>query len=229
MIYLFHGSDLSESRQALVELKLKYDSSAVITLNGKKLDKEGFLRAVESRSIFSSRTLVVIEKIPDMRRTKFLTEILESLSEAVDVAFWSENALKATHSLVKFVTKAGGKVFHFMESVPKNIFPFLDALGFKNKKRAFLELHRLLKEGSSPIYLHLMIIYQIRNLLRAKFGDAKGIHPFVIRKLKSQINNFEERELINAYKTLFEADVALKTSQRDPVLVLDQLVTAITS
>lgn len=228
MIYILHGSNTSESRQALVELKSKYDSSAIITLEGKKLDKERLLRASESRSLFSPRSLVVIEKIPDMRRARFLLEILNNLSEATDIVFWIDEELKTSHSLLKFITEARGRIFNFKEKIPKNIFPFLDALGFKNRKRAFLELHRLLNEGESSVYLHLMITYQIRNLLRAKLGSTKGIHPFVVTKLKNQVNNFKEQELMAIYRKLFETDLALKTSREEPILVLDRLVGYIT-
>ena len=96
-----------------------------------------------------------------------------------------------------------------------------------------MELHRLLDQGESPIYLLTMLVWQVRNLLRAKLynngGPKPKMAPFVLRKAQGQVRSFEEEGLVGIFRSLLDAEIKLKTTQLDPALVLDQLVGEITN
>jgi DNA polymerase III delta subunit len=237
MLYLLHGENVSASRQALVDLKKNYAADSISVFDAKKFDEDEFVRACETPSLLSDRRLVVIEGKPQ-KISNFQFPI-SSLSSTTDLAIWVGEQLKPSNKFFKLVKSAGGQIRHFRPTIPKHVFGFLDALGYKNKQKAFLELHRLLEQGESPIYLLTMIVWQMRNLLRVKVsrqkgGQApcqgvKGINPFVLRKAKSQVKNFEEEELVEVFHKLLEAEIALKTTQQEPKLVLDMLVDGITN
>jgi len=222
MIILLHGENVSASRQALLDLKKNYSSDSVSVFDAKKFDEDEFIRACQTPSLLSDRRLVIVEGKPPA--TCYL---LLATSSAADVVFWLGEELKPSNKLFKQVKEIGGQIRNFKEVVPKHVFGFLDALGYKNKKKAFLELHRLLDQGESPVYLLTMMAWATRNLLSVKVSkcqSVKGMNPYVLRKTQSQIKNFEEGELVEIFHKLLEAEVALKTSQQEPKLVLDLLV-----
>lgn len=225
MLILLHGENVSSSREALIDLKRNYSPDSVSVFDTKKFDEDKFARVCETPSMFAERRLVVVEgKPPTIQPFSHL-----AMSSSTDVVFWLGEQLKSSNKLFKLVKDLDGQVRHFRPTIPKHVFGFLDALGYKNKKKALLELHRLLEQGESPVYLLTMIVWQVRNLLKVKSEKlkVKGFHPYVLRKLRSQVNNFEEEELVGIFRGLLDTEVNLKTTQLDPELVLDQLVNSI--
>lgn len=231
MIYLLHGEDVGASREALIELKKNYSSDSVSIFDAKKFDADEFTRAYETPSLLSDRRLVIIEgKLP----SSTINHQQLTISNTADLVFWLGEELKSSHKLFKLVKELGGQIRPFKPTIPKHVFGFLDALGYKNKQKSFLELHRLLDQGESPIYLLTMIVWQIRNLLRVKLYNNGGepkpkMNPFVLRKAQSQVKNFGEEELVGIYRKLLDAEIKLKTTPLDPVLVLDRVVGSIIS
>ena len=223
MIYLLHGENVSASREALLELKKDYSSNSVSVFDAKKFDEDEFLRVCQSVPLLGEKRLIVVEGKP----RKSLIVNRESC-EANDVAFWVGEKLKPSNKLFKQVKELDGQIRHFKPAIPKHVFGFLDALGYKNKEKSFLELHRLLDQGESPVYLLTMMVWQIRNLLKVKLSVGGGpkpkMSPFVLRKAKSQVKNFEEEKLVGIFRNLLKAEISLKTTQQNPTLILDLLV-----
>jgi DNA polymerase III delta subunit len=228
MLYLLHGENVGASRQALVDLKKNYAADSISVFDTKKFDEDEFARVCETPSLLSDRRLIVVEgKLPQSA----ISNQQLTISNATDVVFWLGEEVKPSNKLFKLVKSAGGQIRHFRPTIPKHVFGFLDALGYKNKQKSFLELHRLLDQGESSIYLLTMIAWQMRNLLRVKLYNGGGpkpkAAPFVLRKAKSQVKNFEEEELVEVFHKLLEAEIALKTTPQEPKLVLDMLVKTI--
>ena len=122
--------------------------------------------------------------------------------------------------------------------IEANIFDTIDALAQRDKKKALRLLHRHLNLGENQIYLFTMLIYQLRNLLKLKdleqkgiayynLAKATGLHPFVIKKSFSQLRNFSLQQLKNLYHRLLDIDIAIKTGQLDQQLALDLLIAEI--
>jgi DNA polymerase III delta subunit len=230
MFYLLHGENTSASRQALIDLKKKYSPDSVSVFDAKNLDFDELTRTLETPAMLAKKRLVIVEgKLPAPTMEQWNNE---AISDLTDLVFWIGDELKASDKLFQLVKTAGGQVKNFKEQIPKNVFGFLDALGYKNKRKAFLELHRLLNEGQAPLYLLTMVLWQIRNLLSvkvSKYQSVKGMNPYVLRKVQSQAKNFEEEELVEIFKKLLYAETKIKTTSQDPVLILDRLVDQATS
>ena len=228
MLYLLHGENVGASRQALIDLKKNYSPDSVSVFDAKNFDEGGFLRACETPSLLSDRRLVVVENKPPSSTIQQFNNL--TIYPSVDLVFWLGEELKPSNKLFKQVKADGGQIRHFRPTIPKHVFGFLDALGYKNKQKAFLELHRLLDQGESPVYLWTMMVWEVRNLLKVQSakGKVQNVHPYVLRKLQQQVRNFDEGELVKIFKRLLEAETALKTMQLDPVLVLDKLVSEVT-
>jgi DNA polymerase III delta subunit len=240
MLYLLHGENISASRQALVDLKKNYSADSVSVFDAKKFDADEFVRACETPSLLSDRRLLVVEnKLPPATISRLFAPSDSSSANliqfnnltiypSIDLVFWLSEELKPSNKLFKLVKEAGGQIRRFRPTIPKHVFGFLDALGYKNKQKALLELHRLLDQGESPIYLLTMIVWQVRNLLSVKLaangGPKPKMAPFVWRKTQGQVKNFREEEIVKAFRSLLDAEIQLKTSSIDPMLVLDRVV-----
>jgi DNA polymerase-3 subunit delta len=119
-----------------------------------------------------------------------------------------------------------------------DVFAMVDALGNKNGRVAQRMLHRLLREDD-PLRLFGMVVRQFRLLLLTReLLDAgfKGnevaqrlkVHPFVARKVISQVHHFSSPTLEMIYRRLLEVDEAIKTGQMEGDLALDTLIVDLT-
>lgn len=119
-----------------------------------------------------------------------------------------------------------------------NIFKTLDALAQRDKKTALKFLHEHLNQGANEIYLLTMFIYQLRSLLKLKdlisrgasyqaLAKESGLHPYVVKKNWSVLQNFSLDQLKKIYQRLLEAEVAIKKGRLDGQTALDLLVAEI--
>lgn len=225
MISLLHGENLSDSRAALIKLVQGFGGDVFFW--GKTSDPVEFLRTAPSSSLFTSKILLVFEasKVTEFGGSEFLDELAKV--GGPEIVLWVGGKVSLSSPLVKRVRRQGGRIFGFAEKIPQNIFPFLDALGRKDEGYSFLELDRLLQQGSEPVYILTMIVYHLRNLARVLFDpqeSKKGLHPFVYKKTAAQAKNFSPEEITRLYDRAFYADLALKTSVQDGRLILSRLV-----
>jgi DNA polymerase-3 subunit delta len=131
----------------------------------------------------------------------------------------------------------------------ENIFNLTDALGNKNKKLALKLIGEQIQSGLyAPNILGMLlrqfrILLQIKELLRneysfispadpairQKIAKELGLHPYVVSKALYQSKNFEIEELKKIHEKLLSVDIKLKTTNLDPQLLLDLLITQICS
>lgn len=119
-----------------------------------------------------------------------------------------------------------------------DIFKLTDAIGQKNKALALKLISDQLSSGTAPVELLSKITWQFKNLLLVKsfveeqgggYGDSSlgyqlGLHPFVVKKTMSQVQNHDYNDLKTIYNNLMTIDFKLKTSQVDPEVLFDLLV-----
>lgn len=104
--------------------------------------------------------------------------------------------------------------------VESNIFRLLDAVAAKNTESAFKEFSNLIKNGEPPIYIMAMIGKTLRDLALVKSGAKPDsnwqIHPFVLQKTRSQVKNFDEKQIGGLYKNLARIDYHAKIGTIEP-------------
>jgi DNA polymerase-3 subunit delta len=126
-------------------------------------------------------------------------------------------------------------VSHTREEV---IFELTDAVGMGDRDRALAVLHGIFQEsalqeiGQANMVL-AMLIRQIRlvftgTVTKGALEDAAGVPPFVARKLRAQVQRFDERRLRLAYAGLARLDSDLKggspVAARSPRLALERWI-----
>jgi DNA polymerase III delta subunit len=199
MIYFFHGENQPALRDALGALKKEYDESVFWT--GELEDVGSYLRAP---SFFAKNELVIIE-IPKGSVSKKLLDVLAEADKDVALVFPDKLSARQVPKASEAI-----QVRQFRREIPKNVFPLLDALAAKKKKLALSHAQRLLKDGKDPQFILAMIIWQMRSLAKVKGKVTKGLHPYVLRKLKRAAESFSEQELALIFSLLLKEDSSSK-------------------
>lgn len=112
------------------------------------------------------------------------------------------------------------------------IFDLIDAFAAKNAAKALKLINQFLESGENEIYILTMIARQLRNIAAVKFSNnvnerklasSLKIHPYVAKKSIHQAKNFSQKEIIDIYNKIIEADFLLK-SGGSPERVLQNIV-----
>ncbi len=114
-------------------------------------------------------------------------------------------------------------------------FDLADAIGLRNREKAFLILMRLIQEGEQAVGLLGSIAWNFRRLLQAKTMQANGMSSDeIVKKLriifhqapqfKEQMKRYSLDELRGAFAILVSTDKALKSSGLEGRLVLERMI-----
>ena len=114
-------------------------------------------------------------------------------------------------------------------------FDLVDAIGRKDREKAFLTLSRMLQEGEQPIGLLGMVAWNFRRLMQAKGMEAAGAgYEEIKKKLKviwlqsasfqQQMRRFSLEELREAFTVMLSTDRALKSSSLDSRLLMERMI-----
>jgi DNA polymerase-3 subunit delta len=115
-------------------------------------------------------------------------------------------------------------------------FGLSNAIGQRNARRAYDQLHKELDEGSNPMAILGSIAAQIRALIEVKDMAERGMSPAEIAAAKGwksdyaakarlkEAANFSMARLEQTMEMLLEIDVAIKTGRMDSLLALDTLI-----
>jgi len=209
MITLIHGDNIEASRKELNRLKVASVGQEIRSIDGRNLDDGMLMQAVESSSLFSGGTLVVIEHLFGKigKQTKRVATYASILTKAndMDIILWEDKELGA--SIVKQLVGATNRLF----AIPAKIFTVLDGIRPGNAM-ILLPLYRSLIIEDAPELVYAMLIKRIRFLIQLKDRQIPGgISPWQIGRLTTQSKSFTMEQLTDFYKRLHDIEVILRT------------------
>lgn len=119
------------------------------------------------------------------------------------------------------------------------IWTLVDAVGLRNAKRALESLESLLEDREPPLRILAMVARQLRIVARMREALGSGLRgqdaarqagapPFKAQELTESARRFTHASLAKAFKTLAEADQAMKGSKTPPEAVLEAAVLQMT-
>lgn len=117
----------------------------------------------------------------------------------------------------------------------ENVFGLTDALKNKNVGQAIQLLRNQIYHGEEPLKILGAIswqfrliwevkLYQKRRLTSAQIAAKMGTKPFLVEKAMKYTGKFSQSDLRKGFESLFQADRDLKTSGKNPELVLESLI-----
>jgi DNA polymerase-3 subunit delta len=120
------------------------------------------------------------------------------------------------------------------------IFELQNAIGRKDPKDAIKILERMLEAGQSPQMIIVMLtrfftqLWKLTDMRSRRLPDTEiareiGVSPYFVKQIIEFRSNFNVQQIEENFKSLLEADTVLKSTSRDPRLVLDLLVLSLIS
>lgn len=154
----------------------------------------------------------------------FNLSILTREIEKICLYYYDKNSLEKED--LDFLLSAGEE---------SSVFDLVDAIGEKNSTKAIALLDKLSFNRDSLMFCFNMIIRHFRLLLKTKVLLEEGrtydlpkelnLPSFVVQRYQVQSRNFSIKQLKKIHEELLEADLALKTSKKEPKLILELLIT----
>jgi DNA polymerase-3 subunit delta len=120
------------------------------------------------------------------------------------------------------------------------VFELQNSIGRKDPKDAIKILERMLEVGQSPQMIISMLtrfftqLWKLTDLRSRRLPESDiareiGVSPYFVKQIIEFRSNFDIRQIEENFKLLLEADTVLKSTSRDPRLVLDLLVLSLIS
>jgi len=119
-----------------------------------------------------------------------------------------------------------------------SIWALVDAVSDRNLQRALAAAGSLLADREPPLRILAMVARQLRMVAKMRQALAEGLAeteaakragapPFKARELKAAARRFKMNDLKYAFRTLAQADLALKGAKRPPGRVLEEAILAL--
>lgn len=169
--------------------------------------------------IFGESALNVIDV------SKIIKAQLEKLFDSfkrypnANIILVSSKDLETTSPVVKVVRAFRGKIIPATVARPNEVFKFLDDLFSKRERQCYQSLQKLLEIDNDPVYILVMLQYQLKNIALVKFGLGNKLPPFQLSTAQRQAQNFSKEQILKLYELLYNYDVALKTGRILPEAV----------
>lgn len=223
MIYIVHGDDISRSRILIQNQQKKLNIESRIEIDITDVTPEAVYEKSHSNDLFGNPPFIVlnITSAGRMNMDKYI-EMLEKASVATTIIILSGKSLPQTNAFIKNAGRLKAKI-NANEIVPQsNIFSFVDAVFYRQREKAYLELSKLLKDQVSSFEILSMFFYGLRTLASAKFASPafSKLHDFVKRKALSQANLFTENQIKSIFEQLRIIDMKSKLSEIDEELLI---------
>ncbi|MDA8101205.1 MAG: DNA polymerase III subunit delta [Nitrospiraceae bacterium] len=242
----FKGADLEQLASYLADPSPS--TCLVLIANQPRYDKKTVTSAVEKRGAVTRFYALLDREMPAWIERRAKTFGITLQRDAVQY-LWQAlgNDLQAiSGELEKVAIAARDKkavTFADVKAVVGDFreyatFDLADAVGKKNREKAFLILSRLLLEGEQPVGLLAAIAWNFRRLLKAKSMEAAGTgYEEIKRKLniifhqsasfQEQMRSYTLPELRKAFEVLMAADRSLKSGGLGGRLVLERMILAL--
>lgn len=208
---ILHGDNMVASRKVLNQniKQAKTKGNETLRFNGKKLTLNELQQALESKSLFGTERLIIVENLLSSSPSKTRTDLFNYLKKNffVNLILWEGKEIKR---LAEF-KKAKIQLF----KLPPTIFQFLDSLTPGEGKTSLSFLHLCLKQGSAEMVFY-MLARQLRLLIMAADLGKKGLtslHPFQQEKIARQAKKFTLSQLLSLHQQLLKIDWQQKTGQ----------------
>ncbi|MGE5590416.1 MAG: DNA polymerase III subunit delta [Bacillota bacterium] len=221
-------------------------SAVLVFLSGDGVDR----RRKAFRSLAARHPAVECQPLREQEMVMWLRDRSEEMGKRLELRAAQEMVQRipadlglAESELAKLVAHAGDAPVITADDVTRlvsgvaesNIFELMGYISAKKRARALALLERILREGEPVPRLLFMIARQVRLLLTVKVLAEQGhgqksieqrlrLFPSAVRSLLDASRGFSREELVAALGKVLEADVAVKTSQGEPRLVLELLL-----
>ncbi|MBI4120866.1 MAG: hypothetical protein HY457_01250 [Parcubacteria group bacterium] len=243
MLYLFYGSQselVAEKAAVFVDvLKQKKPEAPLITFDEETISIGSLEEFTVTRGLFETNNIVILKDALAVSEIADYVEHNAGILAASNTVFVFKER-KVAAPLKKIFAKHAKKVWSFDKEAGKDKrdtlgFELADALGARNREKAWVLLTKALHTGHEPEQIHGTIFWQIKNLLSVAQAERVGPHavkklalnPFVERKTRGFVRNFKEKELQTLSSSLVSLYHEARLGGEDLAVGLERFVLSI--
>ena len=226
MIYIVHGEDISKSRIMIQNQQNKCGCTRQ-EMSISNITPEGLYEICCSNDLFGTPPFVVLD-ISSAGRINLepYIEKIEKIPEQTTLIILSNKQLTKTNAFIKNAGRLKAKL-NLNELKPQsNIFKFVDAVFYKQRENAYLELSKLINDSVSSFEIIPMMFYGLRNVSTSKFNSPSynKSSGFIKNKAHSQSLLFSDQQLINIYEEFRKLDMKSKIGEIDEDVLVPMAV-----
>jgi len=223
MVYIVHGENFVKSRAQVINQQKKLGNIVKTELDISQISPADFRSAVSSGDLFGGIPFVVLDitAAGRMNLDEYF-EVIKKAQKKTHIVILSGKELSKTNKFLKEANALGAKVIKNDNDLDVNIFKFVDAVFYKNRKATYTELEKLMTAEENPIYILSMVIYGARNIALIKFKapSASKMNPFAKSKAKKQAEKFTEEKIKEILECLYELDKKSKNGEVSQEIII---------
>ena len=239
MIYLLYGEDTAKAREkmhTLVDsLHAKKPDASLFKMDETNFNSARLEEFVLSAGLFEQKYIVVLDNVFENKEAKeVVIKKVKDIGVSENIFIVLEGKLDKK-TIVK-MEKYTEKVQEFVKSVPAkkkdefNIFSLTDAIGRRDRKKAWVLFQQAIASGAAAENIHGTIFWAVKSMLLAQ--DAKtakeaGLNPFVFSKSVSFAKNFNNNELKNISSRLVSIYHDARRGGTELVVALEMFILSI--
>lgn len=238
MIYLFCGTDYDKNRKSahtlITSLRNKKKDASYFFLERDSFKEETLEELLVAQTLFEQKYIVYGPLLFESENyAQFIEKHIKRFAEAPHIFVFMEGALPKK-VLKKFETHAEKIITNRKKEEKKeeyNIFSLTDALGTRNKRVLWSELHKAFFAGATEEEVFNVLYWQVKNMFLVydldandvKKAEALGIKSYPFRKARTFIKNYEKSELEEMVHNMVSMFTDSRTGKRELALSLEKL------
>lgn len=229
MIFLFHGTDVTKSRDQILFLKKKLNIDVSVDLSYPETSPNQLISAVNTCDLFGGFPFVIFDISACGRsQLKEFAEIGSHIDKKSVLVIYSDSKVSNLNHLHKVALDLGK--ISFNEKIPgPSVFSLLDAIMEKNRKKTYKCLTEL-NETEDSFYIFSMLLYLLRNISYIVLDSSlqSSVPRFSVSKYRSYCSNLNKSRLAGLYTFFYDQEKKLKTggtnADNSVVLSIEQLL-----
>ena len=211
MIHYFGGADREGARRAaraaFAGAQKELPTAPAFELAGESTSPENWREMAYARPLTGARAIIFFDHLLDHPMgAGFIADHLAVLVSSDNLfIFWEDGR---GEELARAVVKAGGVAKEFRISTPlkpredkketAKLFAVADALGDKDRKRAWLLYHEVLRGGTPAEEIFWKFVWKVKTLLlvdTAPIGSAIPLKSYPLSQARRQVKSYQSGEL----------------------------------
>ncbi|MDQ2932801.1 MAG: hypothetical protein M3Q80_00270 [bacterium] len=216
MLYVFHGSDVSSSQKKattlVTSLREKKPDASYVRIESSHWTPSIVEEHLGGQGLFSNKYIIYLDRVTENSEAKEgLVEYVSAMKESANIFIVFEGKVVAEYK--KAFEKHADKVVEsdeptkpaFGKSNEFNIFALADAVGERNRFKAWSLYRQAIDTGLEPENIIGTLFWQLKSMSLVAQGrpaHETGLSPFVFSKAKKAAEKYSKEELGSFTKQL---------------------------
>ena len=203
MLHAIIGNDRAKALErldALIEsFTKKYNDPAIVRIGEENVGSDILEEYAGAQGLFNDTLVVVLDELLDLEEGAIADKLQDfAQSQNIFIVLQAKPKAELRKKLEKYAEKSETVELPKGKKDSFDIFALTDALGRRDRKRAWVLYQRARLTGAEEEQLHGMLFWIVKGMLlasSAKSAKEAGLSPFVFSKASSFAKNYTRGEL----------------------------------